>query len=64
MKTDATHDQIDRVIQEIARQGPKADVSRDDYKTIIGLPLENVIKACNNIHEVVHNSRATVKIGV
>ena len=37
MKTDATQSQIDFVIQEIARFGLRADVSKGDYKTIIGL---------------------------
>jgi 3-deoxy-7-phosphoheptulonate synthase len=37
MKTDATQSQIDFVIQEIARYGLRADVSKGDYKTIIGL---------------------------
>jgi 3-deoxy-7-phosphoheptulonate synthase len=37
MKTDATQEQIDFVIQEISRYGLRADVSRGEYKTIIGL---------------------------
>jgi 3-deoxy-7-phosphoheptulonate synthase len=37
MKTDATQEQIDFVIQEITRYGLRADVSKGDYKTIIGL---------------------------
>jgi 3-deoxy-7-phosphoheptulonate synthase len=37
MKTDATQEQVNRVINEISRYGLRADVSRGDYKTIIGL---------------------------
>jgi 3-deoxy-7-phosphoheptulonate synthase len=37
MKTDATQEQIDFVIQEIGRFGLRADVSKGEYKTIIGL---------------------------
>lgn len=37
MKTDATQEQIDHVIQEISKYGLRADVSRGEYKTIIGL---------------------------
>jgi 3-deoxy-7-phosphoheptulonate synthase len=37
MKTDATQQQIDRVIEEILKHGLRADVSRGEYKTIIGL---------------------------
>ncbi len=37
MKTDATQAQVDHVIQEIVKYGLRADVSRGEYKTIIGL---------------------------
>lgn len=37
MKTDATQEQIDHVIQEINQYGLRADVSTGEYKTIIGL---------------------------
>ena len=37
MKTDATQEQMDNVIQEISKYGLRADVSRGEYKTIIGL---------------------------
>jgi 3-deoxy-7-phosphoheptulonate synthase len=37
MKTDATQKQIDSVIREISRCGLRADVSKGEYKTIIGL---------------------------
>jgi 3-deoxy-7-phosphoheptulonate synthase len=37
MKTDATQEQIDFVIQEINKYGLRADVSKGEYKTIIGL---------------------------
>jgi 3-deoxy-7-phosphoheptulonate synthase len=37
MKTDATQEQIDNVIQEVANFGLRADVSQGEYKTIIGL---------------------------
>jgi 3-deoxy-7-phosphoheptulonate synthase len=37
MKTDATQEQIDRVIQEINKYGLRADVSKGEYKTVIGL---------------------------
>jgi 3-deoxy-7-phosphoheptulonate synthase len=37
MKTDATDEQIEFIIKEIARFGLRADVSRGDFKTIIGL---------------------------
>jgi 3-deoxy-7-phosphoheptulonate synthase len=37
MKTDATQAQVDFVIEEIARYGLRADVSKGDFKTIIGL---------------------------
>jgi 3-deoxy-7-phosphoheptulonate synthase len=37
MKTDATQEQIDNVIQEIGKYGLRADVSKGEYKTIIGL---------------------------
>ncbi|MDD5700583.1 MAG: 3-deoxy-7-phosphoheptulonate synthase [Dehalococcoidales bacterium] len=37
MKTDATQAQVDQVIREIQKRGLKADVSKGDYKTIIGL---------------------------
>ena len=33
MKTDATQEQIDFVIQEINRYGLRADVSKGEYKT-------------------------------
>jgi len=37
MQTDATQQQVDDVVTEIARFGLRADVSKGDYKTIIGL---------------------------
>ena len=37
MKTEATQEQIDFVIQEIGKYGLRADVSKGEYKTIIGL---------------------------
>jgi len=37
MKTDATQEQIDNIIQEINKYGLRADVSTGEYKTIIGL---------------------------
>jgi 3-deoxy-7-phosphoheptulonate synthase len=37
MKTDASQEQIDNIIQEITKYGLRADVSRGEYKTIIGL---------------------------
>jgi 3-deoxy-7-phosphoheptulonate synthase len=37
MKTDATQEQIDQVIHEIQKRGLRADVSKGEYKTIIGL---------------------------
>lgn len=37
MKSDATTEQIDYVISEIERYGLRADVSRGDFRTVIGL---------------------------
>jgi 3-deoxy-7-phosphoheptulonate synthase len=37
MKTGATQEEIDHVVQEIVRFGLRADVSKGEYKTIIGL---------------------------
>ena len=37
MKTDATKEQIERVVKEIKKYGLRADVSRGAYKTVIGL---------------------------
>jgi len=37
MKTDATQEQIDRVVKEIGRYGLRADVSKGAYRTVIGL---------------------------
>jgi 3-deoxy-7-phosphoheptulonate synthase len=37
MKTDATQEQVERVIHEISKYGLRADVSKGEYKTIIGL---------------------------
>ena len=37
MKTDATDEDIKRVVKEIRRYGLKADVSRGDFRTVIGL---------------------------
>jgi len=37
MKSDATKKQIDNVIKEIEKYGLRADVSRGDYRTVIGL---------------------------
>ncbi len=37
MKTDATQAQVEQVIREIQKAGLRADVSKGDYKTIIGL---------------------------
>jgi len=37
MKTDATQEQIARVIKEIRRYGLRADVSKGAYRTVIGL---------------------------
>jgi 3-deoxy-7-phosphoheptulonate synthase len=37
MRTDATQEQLDHVIREIDKYGLRADVSRGEYKTIIGL---------------------------
>ena len=37
MKTDATEEQVENVVNEIARYGLRADVSKGDFKTIIGL---------------------------
>jgi 3-deoxy-7-phosphoheptulonate synthase len=37
MKTDATQEQIDQVIQAINKYGLRADVSKGEYKTVIGL---------------------------
>ncbi len=37
MKTDATKEDIDRVVKEIKKFGLRADVSRGKYRTIIGL---------------------------
>ncbi|MDD4876855.1 MAG: 3-deoxy-7-phosphoheptulonate synthase, partial [Dehalococcoidales bacterium] len=36
MKTDATPEQIDKVVKEVERYGLKADVSRGTYRTVIG----------------------------
>ena len=37
MKTEATDEEIARVVQEIQKHGLKADVSRGEFRTIIGL---------------------------
>ena len=37
MKTDATEEQIARVIDEIKKCGLRADVSRGEFKSVIGL---------------------------
>ena len=37
MKTDATQEQIDSVMQDISKYGLRADVSNGEYKTVIGL---------------------------
>lgn len=37
MKSDATTEQIDNVINEIEKYGLRADVSRGDFRTVIGL---------------------------
>jgi len=37
MKTDATQEQIDHVVGEIERYGLRADVSKGDYRTVIGI---------------------------
>jgi len=37
MKTEATEKQIDRVVKEIRKYGLRADVSRGEFKTVIGL---------------------------
>ncbi len=37
MNTDATQEQVDRVIKEINKYGLRADMSKGEYKTIIGL---------------------------
>ncbi|MFC1892439.1 3-deoxy-7-phosphoheptulonate synthase [Chloroflexota bacterium] len=37
METGATEEQIDHVVQEIGRFGLRADVSKGEYKTVIGL---------------------------
>ena len=37
MKTDATPEQIDHVVKEVKKYGLRVDVSRGQYKTIIGL---------------------------
>jgi 3-deoxy-7-phosphoheptulonate synthase len=37
MKADATQEQVDNVIQEITAHGLRGDVSKGEYKTIIGL---------------------------
>jgi len=37
MKTDATQEQIARVVKEIKKHGLRADVSRGAYKTVIGI---------------------------
>jgi len=37
MKTDATQEQIAQVIKEIKRYGLRADVSKGEYRTVIGL---------------------------
>ncbi len=37
MKTDATEEQIERVVREVEKYGLRADVSRGAYKTVIGL---------------------------
>jgi len=36
MKTDATQEQIDRVVKEVERYGLRADVSKGAYRTVIG----------------------------
>jgi len=36
MKTDATQEQIDKVVEEIERYGLRADVSKGAYRTVIG----------------------------
>ena len=37
MKTDATQEQIAQVVKEIKRYGLRADVSKGEYRTVIGL---------------------------
>ena len=37
MKTDATQEQVDEVVREIKKYGLRADVSRGEYRTIIGI---------------------------
>jgi len=37
MKSDATKEQIDNVVKEIKKHGLKADVSRGEFRTVIGL---------------------------
>jgi 3-deoxy-7-phosphoheptulonate synthase len=37
MKTDATQEQIKRVLKEIRKYGLRADVSKGEYRTVIGL---------------------------
>ncbi|MFH1775917.1 MAG: hypothetical protein ABH839_04620 [Chloroflexota bacterium] len=37
MKTDATEQQIQDVVQEIEKSGLRADVSRGEFRTVIGM---------------------------
>jgi 3-deoxy-7-phosphoheptulonate synthase len=37
MKAEATEEEIDKVVQEIKKRGLRADVSRGEYRTVIGL---------------------------
>ena len=37
MKTEATKDEVNHVVQEIKRLGLRADVSKGKFRTIIGL---------------------------
>jgi len=37
MKAEATEKEIDNVVKEIKKYGLKADVSRGEYRTVIGL---------------------------
>ena len=37
MKSDATREQVDHVVREIEKYGLRADVSRGDFRTVIGL---------------------------
>ena len=37
MKSEATKEEIDSVVKEIKKYGLKADISRGEYRTVIGL---------------------------